>query len=553
MTNKILSIEIENTRTKVCEIDNKAKKYKVFHCFHFETPKDMLEDGYVKVSEQFANELTRKCKENHIKTRKVVFTITSSKIATREVFIPFVKMKRIIDVVEANATEYFPVDISDYHLTYKILEVVTGETPSDSKYKLLVIAVPNDLISSYYELAKNCALNIKAIDYNGNSILQAVKNQFTKDTSLIIKIDEKSTLLTIIKNKTIALQRTINYGADNIIEIMMDSKGYGENLSFEEALDILRSKSCIQDQYDNESYDIKFDEADSSDNELMLQSRVQITASLGHLVHSINRVIDYYNSRNTGNAITNMELTGLAGDFKGVSSFLSYEIGNDVTELNSLEDINFDKFKKQKFSLGDYVACFGAVIEPVDFISGKLHEKKKKKVKSKEETNSHIAFLIFIGGILISFTLAFVSIYGYKLALDTKKSTEVKAENYKQVESTYNEYKDIKQSYDKVTGLIQSIQSPNENLINFIDELEVKMPSNIHIISLTANNEMITMSIQVDSKVDAAEVIKQLRTINSISQVEVSDITENIDETSKTTVNFTVNCYYKVNDSSSKK
>jgi hypothetical protein len=64
---------------------------------------------------------------------------------------------------------------------------------------------------------------------------------------------------------------------------------------------------------------------------------------------------------------------------------------------------------------------------------------------------------------------------------------------------------------------------------------------------------MITMSIQVDSKVDAAEVIKQLRTIISISQVEVSDITENIDETSKTIVNFTVSCYYKATDSSSKK
>ena len=48
----------------------------------------------------------------------VVFTISSNKIATKDVLVPDVKGNKIDKIIETNAAEYFPVKIEDYIVQY---------------------------------------------------------------------------------------------------------------------------------------------------------------------------------------------------------------------------------------------------------------------------------------------------------------------------------------------------------------------------------------------------------------------------------------------------
>ena len=127
MAAKAITIEIGYSLTKICEVDYKAKTHKIYKSFTVSNGTEVINDGALTASPEYVEVLRRALATNRMKAKQVVFTITSSKIASREVTIPYVKENRIADVVNANATDYFPVDLSKYQLAYTILGTV-GET-----------------------------------------------------------------------------------------------------------------------------------------------------------------------------------------------------------------------------------------------------------------------------------------------------------------------------------------------------------------------------------------------------------------------------------------
>ncbi|WP_310605621.1 type IV pilus biogenesis protein PilM, partial [Anaerosporobacter sp.] len=149
---RVLSIEIGITLTKVCEIDYHSKSPKVYRCITFATPENTVADGYIRDKERFVESLKVELANAGIRSTNVVFTVASTKITSREVTIPCVKENRIHDVIQANLTEYFPMNLEDYTVTYNLLEKKT--TSEDRHMRLLVLAAPNNLIKNYYNVAE---------------------------------------------------------------------------------------------------------------------------------------------------------------------------------------------------------------------------------------------------------------------------------------------------------------------------------------------------------------------------------------------------------------
>ena len=84
MANKILSIEIGSRITRVIETDFKTKNPKIYKSFSFETPEELFEEEEVASTEEFRDRLLEGLKENKIKTKRVIFVLASSRIASRD-------------------------------------------------------------------------------------------------------------------------------------------------------------------------------------------------------------------------------------------------------------------------------------------------------------------------------------------------------------------------------------------------------------------------------------------------------------------------------------
>ena len=148
--------------------------------------------------------------------------MNSSRIAKREIEIPFVKDNKIKDLITANASDYFPVDLSQYQLVHEVLDRY-GEGDS-KKIKVSVLAVPNEIIRSYRFLAENCKLTLMGLDYTGNAIKQLMLKEIPEDVKVTIKIDESVSILTIMDGEHVVLQRIINYGIGEGVEAIQDSE-----------------------------------------------------------------------------------------------------------------------------------------------------------------------------------------------------------------------------------------------------------------------------------------------------------------------------------------
>lgn len=551
MAGKVLSIEVGYSFTKVCELDYQAKKTKVYNSFVLPTPEGILADGMLTVDDDFVAAFKAKLAELKIKTKGAVFTISSSKIATREVRIPYCKENRIGDLVRSNLQDYFPIDVSQYMVAHSVLEVEgltktadeTGAkkaTGTPTGYKLLLLAVPSQIINSYRLFAGALGLEVKEIDYNGNSIYQVAKEECAEGTQMIVKIDERSSLLLVIKDGVIVLNRTIPYGIDESVATLVETKAWGEISSYEDALALATHNICILPSFQRTAV-VKEEEAEpATDTAEVLQDKMAVTSSLMSLVGGISKVVDYYNSRNMDAKIEDMYITGVGADFAGISNLLSNELGLIVEALTHVAGVQSEKTLKDG-SFGEFAACVGAAMAPVHFTS----EHDEENVKSKASMDSmHIALIACAGCILIGVVLVISSLIPYFSAKNKQKEYNAIIENLEPVYDVYVQYQSLMSQAEQLAALDKETVNRNKDIVAFIEALEAKMPTSFALNDFTATTEGITMNVSVETKEEAAAVLDELRKMEMFIYVDTTALSQLVTEVGETQYSFAVEMLY---------
>lgn len=571
MAGKVISIEIGYSLTRICETDYKSKTHKVYKSFTVPTPDGVLNDGALMISQEYVDMLKKALTENKVKTRQVMFTITSAKIASREVVIPFVKENRIGDVVNANASDYFPVDLSQYQLAYSILGVI-GETKGTQQYKLLVMAAPTALLSGYYDLAKALKLELAAIDYAGNSIYQVVREECAQGNNLIVKIDERSTLVMVVQNGVLSFTRNVSYGVDEALDAVMESRQWGDIQDFSQALQVLESNDCVvlpqrataQESETSETVmqAAEVPETTTEENtatagaepEVTPETRAKqaVTEALQPLTGGIARVIDYYVSHNGNATIDRVLITGLGANVRGLADLLSREINHPIEILRQAAGWTLEKnFKKEYY--GEYIACVGAAAAPLGF--------KKEADKGKGKTQGAgggktgmavngkaIAVTILIVGVIAAIVLAVIPTVRYIGLMKDNVELRAQSAELEEIIPIYNEYVTTKTEYSLASAMYGVTENRNEELVEFLEELEDKLPEDVKVISFTSTIDGIAINMKVGTKSEVAVAIEQLRTFESLlpTSVTVNSVVEDIDEeTGATTVTFSVAAIYR--------
>ena len=220
MAMKVLGIEIGERLIKVCETNMGRKSRKVFGCAMFQTPHDAVMDGEISNVEAVAEAIRDNLRNEGIKNRKVVFTIASSRIATREVLLPPVRDNKIKPLVEANASDYFPVDMSNYQITYTVQDrKMAGQ---NAGCRVLVMAAPISILEGYFSLATLLGFQIQALDYAGNSQYRLLDLQPLDGVTMFADIDSTYSITTVVRRNKMLMQRMFPSGIDDYILAYMN-------------------------------------------------------------------------------------------------------------------------------------------------------------------------------------------------------------------------------------------------------------------------------------------------------------------------------------------
>lgn len=530
---KILSIEVEASQVRVAEIKVRGKKGKIYNCFCIPAPQGAVEDGQIRDTKTLGENLKAELSQRKIRTKKVYFATGSTRIASREVRIPFVKANRIQSIIEANATDYFPIDVSKYVLSYSVVDVESQKSEDGKEetkqYHLMIYAAPKAISAAYSEFAENAGLTMTGITYTGDSIYHSVKDEYAKGTHILVKVEYTGTSITIIRDGELTLQRNINYGVDSAAETVRAFPEFGDRLDANEALDVLCSRKCINPFLDMES----FDEEISDEDRKLETARAEVTESLRYLIGNISRIMDYYISRHTDTNFDSIVCCGLGAQVKGLMQLLTNELGQQVDVLQEFKNFALPASRDTQ-----EVCLYAAVLSPGT--SGvNLMDKVNRKKNEKKETLSGAIIICVVGTVAgVVLTAAGYANRIYQQHEQERLNQRISEES--SIEEIYSAYTNAKAQYDNYQNMYQYTNTPNEGLKTFIEELEEKMPSDITVENFSSTGTQVSFSMRVGSKSAAANTIMQLRTFESLSTV----TTTGIDEAEDGTVSLSVLCTY---------
>lgn len=520
MASKILSIELSNTTIRIVQMDYKTSNPRVYYHVVCNTPENSINDGYLINPDAVANAIRTALVSNRIKgTKNVIFAISSTKIVTREQQLPQMKAAQLDSMIQTNLSDYFPIDLDNYQVAYTVLGTI-DEGKDAGKLRVSIMAAENNLVESYKQLAASCGLVLVQVDNVANSVYQVLKSENKTQCKMVLKIEENATSVLVIKNESLLLQRNIGFGFLPAIKEIMHQPAFQAVSEFD-ARNIAMKRACIRKTL-NEATAITDSEdmPEPSEGQAMTNARQAVTDSLEDLVKGIQRVINYYNSTNSSNPLDLCYICGAGGAINGISHLLSNELGLKVSVLRKLENVSYSVLGDNA-DLYNYVASIGAIYAPVGFFS------KSRADKNKNATNfKTLSILIGILSFAIVAVLLLKGFMDKKSAADENARLKATEERYLESERIYNQYAAVLQFYQEtLTGEGMTVRN-TDNIVEFLEELEQKMPANMTISEFTSNDSNFTMSCRVEDKNAAIGVIESLRTFDSLENVSISGINE---------------------------
>lgn len=521
MADKVLNIEIGDRLSKVCRTVKRGKGIQLESSFIFRTPDGAVTDGLINDTKALAEVLRAELARRGLATTKeVIFSLASGRIATREVTLPPVKDNRVQALVETNAADYFPVDMSGYKVAYTILERLGGETPG---LRVQVMAAPMSLTESYVALADACGLKIQYIDYSGNSQYQALRMLQSKGTVMYVNVSTSSTYCTFLTNGVLMLQRSFAFGGNDLVSAYLSATGR-ENEAYLDALGEL-SRSGAEPVSQDEAADM-----------------------LERLVSSIVRSVNFFSSMRTAQSVGVEQIILI-----GACAHLAH-LRDLVAENSGIRTIYLDEFPgitkqdEDSTEISSYIACIGSAVAPVDFLPvgyknrNRLGGKRVKKKSSSLSGGVVICAVCVVGSLLLC-TIAALGYLSEQRKLQSMQSRINELAPAQLIYDTYVEYSDTVKGLQVIKD---AAVDHNAQLESFFEELERKMPASIVILTASCTNEGVTMEVTVPSLNEAAVAVNQLRSFASIQVVSVGEVTEQADESGVVRARFEVSCLYPV-------
>ena len=523
MAGKVVCIKIGYSVTQVAEMDQDTRNLRIRQSFLFETPEQVIDEEGVHVTDEFVEKIKSGMAENGITSTRVIFTIFSNRVANRDITLPLVKEKKIQPMLIANSKEYFPVDLTKYQLVYRVIS--TDKTKK--QMELSVFAVPNTIVESYQALAKALQLQLVDLDYYGNSVYQAMMHGMSQELSATLCIEDNSSMITVIQNGRTVLQRSIGYGIDEAVETLRRSAIMNQGTTYFQALQTMQKNTCFHSVLKGES------EGESiSMNPRGESAKDSVTKSLTMLIGNVSRVLDYFTSRHSDIELKEISLVGLGAACLGLDQLLGNELGIPVKVPGKASGWG---------STGDiYYALMGATIKPLKFVLEK--EEKKKTPEDGESLRTPVLVASLCAGVAVILCVAGLLMNVFTAA--SNRSMKKQIEDKKDAITVYNEYIQSKALYDGLTKMGDMTKEPNSDFLNFLRQMEEKMPSDLLVSKLTASAQGITMSVETKTKESAAEAIMQLRTFDCLGVIDCSEVKENINGSGEKSELFDITVTY---------
>lgn len=158
--------------------------------------------------------------EIHSTEKKAVFAISDFSSFFTTFDLPPMKEKELGDAVRFEARRHVPLPLAEVVLDWQLLE----RTKESRAYRILLVAVPKEVVNYYEEIARFADLKLVALEAEifGN-IRSYLKEE--KEPAVLIDIGSHTTTVSVVAGAMLRISHTVNVGGNNFTERVSKSLG----------------------------------------------------------------------------------------------------------------------------------------------------------------------------------------------------------------------------------------------------------------------------------------------------------------------------------------
>ncbi|WP_252234500.1 pilus assembly protein PilM [Clostridium sp. ZS1] len=342
---KVVAFDIGSTNIKIAEGTYYKGILSIENLIDIPTPAEAIIDGNIEKKELLVSILQKALNENGINAKEGICTNNSSLIINREILIPDVKEEELDTVVRYEIQQYLPINLDDYVLQMTKI----GEEFSDEGKKLEIraIAYPEKMAKGYYDLLM--ALNLKpfALDVNYNALnkllnhIEVINNHKLNIEESLVFIDMGATSLdvNIYNNGVLKFTRIIKAGGKYLDEILYENM----NIPIEET-----------EKFKSQDIDLK-------EEELEFQNQI-IIDTLDEWVDKIEKIIQFYKSKNFDDDINKIFIYGRTSRIKNLEQYITSKIGIETIKIRNIPEIINDSNIEVDENIDNFINVVGSLI-----------------------------------------------------------------------------------------------------------------------------------------------------------------------------------------------
>jgi len=160
--------------------------------------------------------------ETKIKTRRAIFSIPDFSSFFTNFDLPQMTKEELGQAVVYEARRHVPIPLGEVTLDWQIID---GQVSDHQKtgFKILLVAVPNEIINQYRVIAEASGLELFALEAEVFGLLRSLITQEEKRPIALIDIGAQSTTCSIIDNRILKVSHSFDISGNQLTDVVAKS------------------------------------------------------------------------------------------------------------------------------------------------------------------------------------------------------------------------------------------------------------------------------------------------------------------------------------------
>ena len=182
-----------------------------------------MEKGSYLLSNYFvARAISAVLDEAKIKTKSVVFSIPDFSTFCTSIELPPMSAKELPEAVYYSAPQYIPLPVSETTLDWKLIGGEPGE--NGSQLKVLLVAIPNQVVQDYQKVAKLVGLELYALEAESLGLARVFGGT---QLACVVDIGAQSTTINIVDKGRLEKSYSFDFAGSQLSHAVSSSFGMG--------------------------------------------------------------------------------------------------------------------------------------------------------------------------------------------------------------------------------------------------------------------------------------------------------------------------------------